>query len=93
MSCPVLVQTVMLCLLTQIHKAGLLNQTFLFFVCQAPVKYSVSDSEDEFDDVGKESAPKRKPVISDDDDSFLPEPMADREVDSPVPSPKAPEPA
>ncbi|KAJ4940081.1 hypothetical protein JOQ06_026391 [Pogonophryne albipinna] len=59
---------------------------------RAPVKYSMSDSEDEFDDVGKESAPKRKPVISD-DDSFLPEPMADREVDSPVPPPKAPEPA
>ncbi|KAF3853418.1 hypothetical protein F7725_014106 [Dissostichus mawsoni] len=59
---------------------------------RAPVKYSMSDSEAEFDDVGKESAPKRKPVISD-DDSFLPEPMADREVDSPVPPPKAPEPA
>ncbi|XP_010770504.1 DNA topoisomerase 2-alpha [Notothenia coriiceps] len=55
---------------------------------KAPVKYSMSDSEDEFDDVGKESAPKRKAVISD-DDSFLPEPMADREVDSPVPPPKA----
>ena len=82
----------MLHLLTQIHKAGLLNQTFLFFVCQAPVKYTMSDSEDEFDDVGKKSAPKRKAVISD-DDSFLPEPMSDREVDSPVPPPKAPEPA
>ncbi|KAL3051260.1 hypothetical protein OYC64_001514 [Pagothenia borchgrevinki] len=59
---------------------------------KAPVKYSMSDSEDEFDDVGKKSAPKRKAVISD-DDSFLPEPMSDREVDSPVPPPKAPEPA
>lgn len=56
----------------------------------------MSDSEDEFDDWGKKDAPKRKAVISDDDDtSFAPEPstMADSDVDSPVPPPKpAPEP-
>lgn len=52
----------------------------------------MSDSENEFDDWGKEGAPKRKAAISDDDDSFVPEPMADSEVDSPAPPPKAPEP-
>ncbi|KAM7370981.1 hypothetical protein PAMP_010487 [Pampus punctatissimus] len=60
------------------------------------VKYSLSDSEDEFDDWGKKSAPKRKAAISDDDDtSFVPEPSgatADSDVDSPAPPPKAPEP-
>lgn len=55
------------------------------------MKYSLSDSEDEFDDWGKTSAPRRKVVTSDDDDdaSFAPEAMADSEVDSPVPPPKA----
>ncbi|KAM7381870.1 hypothetical protein PAMA_012632 [Pampus argenteus] len=63
------------------------------------VKYSLSDSEDEFDDWGKKSAPKRKAAISDDDDdddtSFVPEPSgatAESDVDSPAPPPKAPEP-
>uniref|UniRef100_A0A7N6FHY3 DNA topoisomerase 2 n=1 Tax=Anabas testudineus TaxID=64144 RepID=A0A7N6FHY3_ANATE len=58
------------------------------------VKYSLSESEDEFDDWGKADAQKRKPVISDDDTSFAPEPsaVADSEVDSPAPPPKAPEP-
>ncbi|XP_070707709.1 DNA topoisomerase 2-alpha [Pempheris klunzingeri] len=62
---------------------------------KAAVKYSVSDSENEFDDWGKSDAPKRKAVISDDDDtSFAPEPstMADSDVDSPAPPPKAPKP-
>ncbi|KAM9336755.1 DNA topoisomerase 2-alpha [Symphorus nematophorus] len=61
---------------------------------KAAVKYSMSDSEDEFDDWGKKEAPKRKAAISDDDDSFIPEPsnMADSDVDSPAPPPKAPEP-
>ncbi|XP_042253540.1 DNA topoisomerase 2-alpha [Thunnus maccoyii] len=61
---------------------------------KASVKYSMSDSEDEFDDWGKKDAPKRKAVISDDDTSFAPEPsaMADSDVDSLAPSPKAPEP-
>ncbi|XP_062298175.1 DNA topoisomerase 2-alpha [Scomber scombrus] len=60
---------------------------------KAAVKYSVSDSEDEeFDDWGKKDAPKRKAVISDDDDSFVPEPTAtaNSDVDSPAPPPKAP---
>lgn len=58
------------------------------------MKYSLSDSEDEFDDWGKKDASKRKAVISDDDTSFAPEAsaMADSEVDSPAPPPKAPEP-
>lgn len=61
---------------------------------KAAVKYSMSDSENEFDDWGKKDAPKRKAVISDDDTSFAPEPstMADSDLDSPVPPPKAPEP-
>lgn len=61
---------------------------------KAAVRYSMSDSENEFDDWGKKDAPKRKAAISDDDDddSFVPEPMADSEVDSPAPPPKAPEP-
>ncbi|XP_049916374.1 DNA topoisomerase 2-alpha isoform X1 [Epinephelus moara] len=60
---------------------------------KAAVKYNMSDSENEFDDWGKKGAPKRKAAISDDDDdSFVPEPMADSEVDSPAPPPKAPEP-
>jgi len=60
---------------------------------KASVKYSVSDSEDEFDDWGKKDAPKRKAVISD-DDSFALESsaMADSDVDSPAKPPKAPEP-
>ncbi|XP_042363967.1 DNA topoisomerase 2-alpha isoform X2 [Plectropomus leopardus] len=63
---------------------------------KAAAKYTMSDSEDEFDDWGKKDAPKRKAVISDDDDaSFMPETMADSEVDSPAPSPppKAPQPS
>lgn len=60
------------------------------------MKYSISGSEDEFDDWGKKDAPKRKNVISDDDDdaSVAPEPTAssDSDVDSPAPPPKAPEP-
>lgn len=58
------------------------------------VKYSVSDSENEFDDWGKKDAPKRKAVISDDDDvSFAVEPMTDSDMDSPAPPPKAPAPS
>ncbi|XP_031700052.1 DNA topoisomerase 2-alpha isoform X2 [Anarrhichthys ocellatus] len=59
---------------------------------KAAVKYSMSDSEQEFDDWEKKDAPKRRAVISDDDDSFIPEPVADSDVDSPGPPPKAPEP-
>lgn len=61
----------------------------------ASVKYSLSDSEDEFDDWGKKSSPKRKAVISDEDSSFAlaPSTMSDSDVDSPPPPPKAPEPA
>ncbi|XP_056285488.1 DNA topoisomerase 2-alpha [Pseudoliparis swirei] len=59
---------------------------------KAAVKYSVSDSESEFDDWGKKDAPKRRAVISDDEDSFVPEPTADSDLDSPAPPPKAPEP-
>uniref|UniRef100_A0A7N5ZV92 DNA topoisomerase 2 n=1 Tax=Anabas testudineus TaxID=64144 RepID=A0A7N5ZV92_ANATE len=44
---------------------------------KAAVKYSLSESEDEFDDWGKADAQKRKPVISDDDTSFAPEPIQD----------------
>uniref|UniRef100_A0A3B3VZT5 DNA topoisomerase 2 n=1 Tax=Poecilia latipinna TaxID=48699 RepID=A0A3B3VZT5_9TELE len=60
-----------------------------------PVKYSLSDSEDEFDDWGKKSSPKRKSVISDEDSSFAlgPSTASDSDVDSPLPPPKAPEPA
>ncbi|XP_013863574.1 DNA topoisomerase 2-alpha [Austrofundulus limnaeus] len=66
---------------------------------KAPVKYSLSDSEDECDDFEKKSAPKRKAVISDDDVSFIPEPttvsepepntIPDSDGDSPAPPPKA----
>lgn len=61
---------------------------------KAPVRYSLSDSEDEFDDWEKKSSPKRKAVISDDDASFAPEPstMSDSDVNSPAPPPKAAEP-
>ncbi|MEQ2239902.1 DNA topoisomerase 2-alpha [Ilyodon furcidens] len=61
---------------------------------KAPVKYNLSDSEEEFDDWGKKSSPKRKAAISDDDASFAPEPtaMPDSDVNSPAPPPKAPEP-
>uniref|UniRef100_UPI0037E88711 DNA topoisomerase 2-alpha n=1 Tax=Semicossyphus pulcher TaxID=241346 RepID=UPI0037E88711 len=61
---------------------------------KAAIKYSMSDSENEFDDWGKKDAPKRKAVISDDDTSFAPEPstVEDSDVDSPAPPRKAPEP-
>ncbi|XP_005721681.1 DNA topoisomerase 2-alpha isoform X1 [Pundamilia nyererei] len=62
---------------------------------KAAVKYSMSDSEDDFDDWGKKDAPKRKALISDDDDaSFAPDPstVSDNDVDSPAPPPKAAEP-
>uniref|UniRef100_A0A667ZV02 DNA topoisomerase 2 n=1 Tax=Myripristis murdjan TaxID=586833 RepID=A0A667ZV02_9TELE len=57
---------------------------------KAAVKYSMSSSEDEFDDWGKKDAPKRKAVVSDDDTSFAPEPSAvnDSDMDSPAPPPK-----
>ncbi|XP_068610428.1 DNA topoisomerase 2-alpha [Brachionichthys hirsutus] len=60
----------------------------------AAVKYSISDSENEFDDADKKHSPRRKPVISDDDISFAPDPssMADSDAESPAPSPKAPAP-
>ncbi|KAM4624510.1 DNA topoisomerase 2-alpha [Polymixia lowei] len=53
-------------------------------------KYSLSSSEDDFDDWGKTSAPKRKAAVSDDDTSFNPEPTieVDSDVDSPAPPPK-----
>uniref|UniRef100_A0A3Q1CY57 DNA topoisomerase 2 n=1 Tax=Amphiprion ocellaris TaxID=80972 RepID=A0A3Q1CY57_AMPOC len=63
---------------------------------KATVKYSVSDSEEEFDDWGKKEAPKRKAVISDDDTSFAPEPstLSDSDGDSQAPPPpKAKEPS
>lgn len=76
----------------------MLNQTILLPISKGAVKYSMSDSENEFDDWGVKGAPKRKAAISDDDDddaSFAPEPSttADSDVDSPAPPPKAPEPA
>lgn len=75
--------------------SALVNQTILLPISKGAVKYSMSDSENEFDDWGKKGAPKRKAAISDDDASFAPEPstMADSDVDSPAPPPKAPEPA
>uniref|UniRef100_A0A3Q1HQJ7 DNA topoisomerase 2 n=1 Tax=Acanthochromis polyacanthus TaxID=80966 RepID=A0A3Q1HQJ7_9TELE len=63
---------------------------------KATVKYSMSDSEEEFDDWGKKEAPKRKAVTSDDDASFAPEPstVSDSDADPPAPPPpKAKEPA
>uniref|UniRef100_UPI003AAD5223 DNA topoisomerase 2-alpha n=1 Tax=Centroberyx gerrardi TaxID=166262 RepID=UPI003AAD5223 len=61
---------------------------------KSALKYSMSSSEDDFDDWGKKDAPKRKAVISDDDTSFAPEPSAvtDSDMDSPAPPPKAPAP-
>ncbi|XP_029954147.1 DNA topoisomerase 2-alpha [Salarias fasciatus] len=61
---------------------------------KAAVKYSFSDSEDEFEDWGKKEAPKRKAMISDDDTSFALEPSlaSDDNMDSPAPPPKAPQP-
>ncbi|XP_015240259.1 PREDICTED: DNA topoisomerase 2-alpha-like [Cyprinodon variegatus] len=61
---------------------------------KAAVKYSLSDSEDEFDDFEKKSSGKRKAVVSDDDASFAPEPSvaSESDVNSPPPPPKAPEP-
>ncbi|XP_041672335.1 DNA topoisomerase 2-alpha [Cheilinus undulatus] len=61
---------------------------------KAAVKYSMSDSEDEFDNLEKDLQ-KQKAVISDDDDvSFIPDPStaADSDVEPPAPPPKAPEP-
>ncbi|XP_072229158.1 DNA topoisomerase 2-alpha isoform X2 [Leuresthes tenuis] len=60
---------------------------------KAPVKYSLSDSEDEFDDWQKKTAPKRKAVVSD-EESFALErsALSDSDVDSEAPPPKAPEP-
>ncbi|KAK7919775.1 hypothetical protein WMY93_011059 [Mugilogobius chulae] len=55
---------------------------------KATVKYSLSsgeDSEDEFDDWGKKSKTTKKTVISDDDDSFAPDPSLNiSDFDSPV---------
>uniref|UniRef100_A0A8C6LKN0 DNA topoisomerase 2 n=2 Tax=Nothobranchius furzeri TaxID=105023 RepID=A0A8C6LKN0_NOTFU len=60
---------------------------------KAPVKYSMSDSEDEFDD-GEKKAPKQRAVISDDDSSFNVglSAASDSDKDSPAPPPKAPKP-
>uniref|UniRef100_H3D5N4 DNA topoisomerase 2 n=1 Tax=Tetraodon nigroviridis TaxID=99883 RepID=H3D5N4_TETNG len=55
------------------------------------VKYSMSDSEEEFGVFEKKNTVKRKAVISD-DDSFIPQP-ADSDADSPAPFSKVPEPA
>uniref|UniRef100_A0A8C6LRA6 DNA topoisomerase 2 n=1 Tax=Nothobranchius furzeri TaxID=105023 RepID=A0A8C6LRA6_NOTFU len=59
----------------------------------SPVKYSMSDSEDEFDD-GEKKAPKQRAVISDDDSSFNVglSAASDSDKDSPAPPPKAPKP-
>lgn len=56
---------------------------------KATVKYTESDSEEDFDDWGKKEAPKRKAVISDDDTSFAPEPstLSDSDANSPAPPP------
>lgn len=72
-----------------------LNQPVLLALSVAAAKYSVSDSEDEFDDWSKKDAPKRKAVISDDDTSFAPDPstVPDSDMDSPAPPPKVPAPA
>lgn len=57
------------------------------------MKYSVSDSESEFDDWGKKDVPKRKATSSDDDTYALePSAMADSDMDSPAPPPKAAQP-
>ncbi|CAG5908755.1 unnamed protein product [Menidia menidia] len=60
---------------------------------KAAVKYSLSDSEDEFASWGKK-APKQRAVVSDEDTSFAPEPSAlsPSDSDSPAPPPKAPAP-
>lgn len=73
----------------------MLLTSILLPIPEAAVKYSMSDSENEFDDWGKKDAPKRKAIISDDDASFALEPsaMTDSDADSPAPPPKAPEPA
>lgn len=73
----------------------LLTYSILLPIPEAAVRYSMSDSENEFDDWGKKDAPKRKAIISDDDASFAPEPtaMTDSDADSPAPPPKAHKPA
>uniref|UniRef100_A0A8C1LTD0 DNA topoisomerase II alpha n=1 Tax=Cyprinus carpio TaxID=7962 RepID=A0A8C1LTD0_CYPCA len=50
-------------------------------------KYSLSSSEDEFDDWAKSS--KQKRAVIEDDESFIPEPSAapDSDIDSPPPAP------
>ncbi|KAF6730937.1 DNA topoisomerase 2-alpha [Oryzias melastigma] len=65
---------------------------FLRFPFLAPVTYTLSDSEDEFDDVGKKRTSKRKAVVSDDDISFAVETgvVSDSDAASPAPAPKAP---
>lgn len=70
-----------------------LNQPVLLALSLAAAKYSLTDSEDEFDDWSKKDAPKRKAAISDDDDtSFAPDPNTapDSDMDSPAPPPKVP---
>lgn len=67
-------------------------KSFLRFPFLAPVTYTLSDSEDEFDDVGKNRTSKRKAVVSDDDISFAVETgvVSDSDAASPAPAPKAP---
>lgn len=50
-------------------------------------KYSLSSSEDEFDDLAKSSKQKRAVIV--DDESFIPEPSGapDSDIDSPPPAP------
>ncbi len=50
-------------------------------------KYSLSSSEDEFDDFVKSSKEKR--AVIEDDESFIPEPIGapDSDIDSPAPAP------
>ncbi|XP_077359532.1 DNA topoisomerase 2-alpha isoform X2 [Festucalex cinctus] len=59
---------------------------------KAAIKYTMSDSDDEFDDCVKSDAQKQTVVASDDgsDDSFAPDPNT---MDSDLDSPKAPQPA
>ncbi|XP_054622812.1 DNA topoisomerase 2-alpha [Dunckerocampus dactyliophorus] len=59
------------------------------------IKYSMSDSEDEFDDWAKKDSPKQKAVISEDEASFAPDHQttSDSDMDSPAPPAKASAPA
>lgn len=70
-----------------VYRRGILLIDLLHLFSVA-IKYSMFDSDDEFDGCVKSDARKQKAVISDDEDdnSFAPDP------DSDLDSPKAPEP-